>query len=68
MNNNSFYRDFQSLKTRTQYQFYMNLASGYYEINSQFGNIKLEGFTLFDPRIMDLNQFTNNIVNQFFNL
>ena len=57
---------FRSLKSLNEYEFNLNLSSGYYQINSEWGNLKYEGFTLFEPRNLNYNNFASNIINEFY--
>ena len=57
---------FSSLHSLNIYEFSLNLSSGYYQIISEYGNLKYEGFTLFGPRNLNYNNFAYNIINEFY--
>ena len=57
---------FRSLHSLNIYEFSLNLLSGHYQIKSEWGNLKYEGFTLFKPRNLNYNNFALNIINEFY--
>ena len=48
---------FRSLKSLNEYEFKLNLSSGYYQIISEWGNLKYQGYTLFEPRNLNYNNY-----------
>ena len=57
---------FRSLKSLNEYEFKLNLSSGYYQIISEWGNLKYQGYTLFEPRNLNYNNYALNVINEFY--
>ena len=63
--------NFSSLKTKLEYTIYIHKTSGFYEIESIYGNIKTSGFLFSDVRNCsnyDLNNYAYNIITEFYNI
>ena len=63
--------NFSSLKSKNEYRVYISKTSGFYEIESMYGNIKTSGFLFSDVRNCnnyDLNNYAYNIITEFYNI
>ena len=59
---------FSSLNSTNEYTVYISKISGFYEIESMYGNIKTSGFlfsNIRDCSNYDLNNYAYNIITEF---
>ena len=62
--------NFSSIQSCNTYNVYINKITGYYELESSYGNIKDSGFLFIDIIDCNYNQLNNyafNIINEFLN-
>ena len=68
--NNKYYIKFSSIKSMNEYSIYINKNTGYYEIESINGVIKLNGYSIINMNecnYIQLNNFAYNCINEFLN-
>lgn len=68
--NNKYYIKFSSIKSMNEYSIYINKNTGYYEIESINGVIKLNGYSIINMNecnYIQINNFVYNCINEFLN-
>ena len=68
--NNNYYIKFSSIKSMNEYSIYINKNTGYYEIESINGVIKLNGYSIINMNecnYIQINNFVYNCINEFLN-
>ena len=66
--NGLYYINFSSVSSCLGYTFFLNTSSGYWEIETDTGWIKDEGYTTIDPRTctkVELNNIAFNIIDNY---
>ena len=71
MSKELYYTHFSSISSCNSYDIFINLNSGYYQIESQYGNLKFEGCLavcgdLRNANHSELNNYAYNVITEFY--
>ena len=65
------YTEFSSIESMQHYSIYINIYSGYYEIESMHGIIKISGYSIInlnECNYKQLNNYVYNCIDEFLKL
>ena len=66
-----YYVEFSSIESMQHYSIYINIRTGYYEIESMHGIIKISGYSLGDLNgcnYKQINNYAYNCIDEFLKL